>query len=53
MQVPGLGVVLHVDNETVRYRYLPLSKPVSKERIEQEFLPGDLAKFRNRRFYTF
>jgi len=53
MQVPGLGVVLQVDNETVRYRYLPLSNPVSKERIERGFLPNDVSRFKNRRFYTF
>jgi len=53
MQAPGLGIVLHTDNEIVRYRYLTLSQPISKDRIEHEFQPSDADKFKNRRFTGF
>ncbi len=54
MQVPGLGVVLHKTDEIVSYRYLPLSKPIPKAKIEASFLSKeDSTKFRNRRFNIF
>jgi len=53
MQVPGLGIVLHTNDEIVQYRYLPLSQPISKDRIEREFQRSDADKFRNRRFSGF
>ena len=53
MQIPGLGVVLYTTNEVVAYRYLPLSKPISMNKISTSFLPQDLTKFNNRRFNRF
>ena len=53
MQAPGIGIVLHTDDEIVYYRYLPLSRPIPKERIEHEFQPDDADKFKNRRFSGF
>jgi hypothetical protein len=53
MQAPGVGIVLHIDDEIVRYRYLPFSRPILKERIEQGFQPDDAHKFKNRRFAGF
>jgi len=53
MEVPGLGVVLHRTDEIISYRYLPLSKPISKDKIEACFLPDDITKFNNRRFRAF
>ena len=53
MQIPGIGVVLYTTNEIIGYRYLPLSKPIPKDRIGKHFLQADLEKFKNRRFSTF
>jgi len=53
MLAPGVGVVLGKDDETVRYRYLPLSSPISKDDIEGGFQTNDVKKFRNRRFSAF
>ena len=53
MRAPGLGIVLYTDDEIVQYRYLPLSQPISKDRIEHEFQPSDVGNFRNRRFAAF
>ena len=50
MQAPGLGIVLKTDNESVEYRYLPLSQPLSKERIEHGFQPSENKKFESIRF---
>lgn len=53
MRAPGLGIVLRKDSEVIEYRYLPLTQPVAKYRIEREFQADDLAKFKNRRFAAF
>lgn len=53
MQAPGLGIVLHTNDEIVQYRYLPLSQPILKDRIERKFQPSDAEKFGNRRFSSF
>ena len=53
MQVPGIGVVAEVDDETVRYRYVLLPRPIPKKRIEECFAAEDLKKYRNRKFSTF
>ena len=53
MQAPGVGIVLDTDDESVEYRYLPLSQPVSKDSIEHAFQPSDNDKFKNIRFASF
>jgi hypothetical protein len=53
MHAPGIGIVLDRDNQCVKYRYLQLSEPISKETIERYFEPTDATKFKNRRFDQF
>jgi hypothetical protein len=53
MSVPGIGIVISKDNDSIFYRYLPLSKPISKDRIDQSFTAEDRDKFSNIRFDSF
>ena len=53
MEVPGFGIVLGTDDQTVRYRYLPLVKSIPKSKIERSFGADDIAKFKSRRFSTY
>ena len=53
MEVPGIGIILNKDTESIYYRYLPLSSPISKEYIDKYFADDDLAKYNNRRFSSF
>jgi hypothetical protein len=50
MQIVGIGVVLSTDPQWIRYRCLPFHEPIPKSRIDAEFEPGDLKKFRDIRF---
>ena len=50
MRVPGIGIILDVKDIVIEYRYLPLSKAISKDTIDQEFEPNDAKKFKNIRF---
>ena len=52
MRVPGIGIILDVKDIVIEYRYLPLSKAISKDTIDQEFEPNDAKKFKNIRFST-
>lgn len=53
MEVPGVGMVIGVDDEAIEYRYLPFVMPIPKHMIDSHFMPDDLQKFGNRRFSTF
>lgn len=53
MSIPGVGIVVAKDEEAVHYRYLPLSHPISKDRIDSTFTENDKAKFSNIRFDSF
>ncbi len=53
MSVPGIGIVLTKDTDSIYYRYLPLSKPISKDHIDQSFTNEDRKKFSNIRFDSF
>jgi len=46
MEVPGLGIVFHTDDQTVNYRYLPFVEAIPKSKIDQAFEPDDIDKFR-------
>ena len=50
MQIPGIGIVLSVDNTWIRYRWLPFTEPISKSVIDHSFAEADLRKFANIRF---
>jgi hypothetical protein len=50
MKIPGIGVVLSTDGESVKYRWLPFKEPIAKSRIDEKFAPADLEKFGDRRF---
>jgi hypothetical protein len=51
--VPGVGIVLTKDNESIYYRYLPLSTPIFKDHIDRSFNDEDKLKFSNIRFDSF
>ena len=53
MQAPGIGIVLETSKDAVQYRYLPLSRSISKEAIERGLEKSDADKFANRRFSSF
>jgi hypothetical protein len=53
MEVPGLGVVLSTDNQSVTYRWLPFAKPIPKGTIDKEFEPDDGKNFSLIRFDHF
>jgi len=50
MQIPGMGVVLTTDAETVRYRWLPFKEPILESSIAKTFTQPDHNKFGDRRF---
>ena len=50
MSVPGIGVVLETANSEIRYRYLPLTKIISKYELENKLDSADKEKFSNIRF---
>jgi len=56
MEVPGLGIVLQVDNQCIKYRWLPFAKSISRGIIDKEFEPDDaknLSLIRFDRFWLF
>lgn len=53
MSVPGIGIILSKDSDSIFYRYLPLSKPISKDNIDRSFTAEDKEKFSNIRFDSF
>ena len=46
MLVPGIGIVLQADRDTVKYRWLPFSEPISRELILKNFDTEDASKMR-------
>jgi hypothetical protein len=50
MEVPGIGIIIDVNNIMIEYRFLPLSKTISKSIIDKKFEPNDAEKFKNIRF---
>jgi hypothetical protein len=51
--VPGIGVVLTKNKESIYYRYLPFSSPLSKDKIEKTFTDEDRRKLIGIRFNTY
>ncbi|MFA6148931.1 MAG: hypothetical protein WC899_12055 [bacterium] len=45
MSVPGIGIVLTKTKESIFYRYLPFSTPVSKEQLDKALTDEDRNKF--------
>ena len=50
--VPGIGVVLGIDQESISYRWIPTRQPIPKSQIDAAFEPNDRNKFKNIRFDT-
>jgi len=50
MSIPGIGVVLETTNSEIYYRYLPLTKMISKYELENKLDSTDKEKFSNIRF---
>ena len=50
MRVPGIGVVLETKSTEIHYRYLQLSRPISKYDLDNNFDLEDKNKFSNIRF---
>jgi len=50
MKVPGIGVVLETTNEEIHYRYLPLTKTISRDELDRKLDPTDKKKLSNIRF---
>jgi len=44
MSAPGIGIVLTKNKESIFFRYLPFSSPVSKEKIDETFTAEDREK---------
>jgi len=53
MSVPGIGIVLTKTKESIFYRYLPFTSPISKDQIDKAFTDEDRKKFANIRFNTY
>jgi hypothetical protein len=53
MSIPGIGVVLETANSEVRYRYLPLTRMISRCELENKLDSTDKEKFSNRRFSSY
>ena len=50
MQVPGVGIVIETKSTSIHYRYLPFSKPISKDEIDANFDDDDKERFKLIRF---
>jgi len=50
MKVPGIGVVLETTNTEIHYRYLPLTKTISRDELDRKLDPIDKKKLSNIRF---
>jgi len=50
MSIPGVGVVLVTTNSEIHYRYLSLTKMISKYELESKLDSTDKDKFSNIRF---
>ena len=53
MSSPGIGIVLTKTKESIFYRYLPFTSPISKDQIDKAFTDEDRNKFTNIRFNTY
>jgi hypothetical protein len=49
-KVPGIGVALSTDAESVGYRWLPFKEPIAESWIDKAFTHSDRKKFGDRRF---
>ena len=36
LQIPGIGVILKLDEKVINYRYLPFAEPIPKYRIDKD-----------------
>jgi hypothetical protein len=50
MHVPGIGVVLETKDTEIHYRYLPLTRAISKDELDNKFDPTDKKKLSHIRF---
>ena len=53
MSAPGIGIVLTKTKDSIFYRYLPFSSPISKDHIDKTFTDEDRNKFTNIIFNTY
>lgn len=53
MCAPGIGVVLDTTETEIYYRYLPFTKPISKDELDINFELVDKKKLSNIRFSTY
>jgi hypothetical protein len=53
MEAPGIGIALDIDDECIKYRWLPFAQPISKAAIDSLLESEDRAKFGNIRFDAF
>jgi hypothetical protein len=53
MSVPGVGIVLQINNREIHYRFLPLTKPISKDELDDYLDLTDKKKFSNIRFSSY
>ena len=53
MSVPGIGIVLTKTKDSIFYRYLPFSSPISKDHLDKTFTDEDRGKFTNIKFNTY
>jgi len=50
MQIPGTGIALRVNRETIEYRWIPYVDAIPTHVIDVNFEPGDLKQMRDIRF---
>jgi len=50
---PGIGIVLTKNKESIFYRYLPFSSPISKDKIDETFTGEDRKKLSSIKFNTY
>jgi hypothetical protein len=53
MSVPGIGIVLTKTKDSIFFRYLPFTSPISKDQIDKTFTDEDREKFTNIGFNTY
>jgi hypothetical protein len=51
--VTGIGVVLTKNRESIYYRYLPFSSPLSRDQIEETFTDEDRGKLKEIKVNTY
>lgn len=53
ISVPGIGIVLTKNKDSIYYRYLPFSSPISKDQIDKTFTDEERKTLNSIRFNTY